>query len=476
MARKYLSYAAAAVKILGEEGGPLHYREITQRFLQDGLVDAQSKTPEASLNAVITVEIKGISSRFVRVSPGVYTLREHVGAGQNGEEQEDDLRVRIPLFPIYSRLRLVLPVWNGMHKTDITHLRTQLSRLWGTPQKQQDWSKPDEWIEAKLDGRDREVAEAVWQRTNHQVNPRHAYGHWLLACTYQLLEEDDNGRMILSDCGSDFVNKPGGKTETHLDEQEGLFKLLALVAEKGPARHGVLLGDWTDYLEHRSKFGSESTYKDTLRRRLTNLLDRKLIERAGTQYTITPAGLTYLGQGTSEETAEPGEEQQLLSLLTKQTAAVRDSIHAILSNMNPIAFEHLIKRLLEEMDYQNVEVTAPGSDGGVDVIADIELGITSVREVVQAKRHKSAIQRKDLDALRGCLHRFQAVRGTIITTGRFASGTVNAAFEQGAAPITLINGEKLVDMLLEKGIGVRKKTYEILELDPDAFAEIEAQV
>ena len=125
------------------------------------------------------------------------------------------------------------------------------------------------------------------------------------------------------------------------------------------------------------------------------------------------------------------------------------------------------------MDYQNVEVTARSGDGGVDVVADIELGITSVREVVQVKKHRRPIQRKDLDALRGSLYRFNAVRGTIVTTARFAKGTQEAAFATGAAPITLIDGDKLIDMLIEHGIGVRKRTIEMLEVDPSAFAAVE---
>jgi restriction system protein len=110
----------------------------------------------------------------------------------------------------------------------------------------------------------------------------------------------------------------------------------------------------------------------------------------------------------------------------------------LLSTMEPIAFEHLIGQLLEAMNYQNVAVTAPSNDKGVDVVADIELGITSVREVVQAKRQKSNVQRTVLDALRGSLYRFQAVRGTIITTAGFSKGAIQAAFEAGAPPITLL--------------------------------------
>jgi restriction system protein len=88
-------------------------------------------------------------------------------------------------------------------------------------------------------------------------------------------------------------------------------------------------------------------------------------------------------------------------------------------------------------------VTSPTNDKGVDVVANIELGISSVREVVQVKRYRGSIHRRVLDELRGSLHRFNAVRGTIITTGDVSRGTVQAAFERGAAPITLIDGEKL---------------------------------
>jgi hypothetical protein len=47
------------------------------------------------------------------------------------------------------------------------------------------------------------------------------------------------------------------------------------------------------------------------------------------------------------------------------------------------------------------------------------------------------------------------------------------AFSPGAAPITLIDGEKLIDLLLEHGIGVRKRTIELLEVDAEAFTALE---
>ena len=103
----------------------------------------------------------------------------------------------------------------------------------------------------------------------------------------------------------------------------------------------------------------------------------------------------------------------------------------------------------------------------------IEVGITSIREVVQVKRHRGKIPRKDLDALRGSLHRFNSVRGTIVTTSQFAKGAREATLEPGTAPVTLIDGEKLLDLLIEHGIGVRKRMVGFLELDAPALADVE---
>ena len=123
--------------------------------------------------------------------------------------------------------------------------------------------------------------------------------------------------------------------------------------------------------------------------------------------------------------------------------------------------------MLEGMDYQNVEVTTRSRDGGAEVVTEIQLGITSVREGVQAKRHKRTMQRKFLDALRGSISHFDSVRGTIIATSRFSKGTEEAAFTGDAAPITLIG------LLIEHGIAVHKRTLEVLTVDPNTFADLE---
>ena len=55
--------------------------------------------------------------------------------------------------------------------------------------------------------------------------------------------------------------------------------------------------------------------------------------------------------------------------------------------------------------------------------------------------------------------------------GGFSPGTSAAAVKRGTAPITLINREKLIDLLIKHKVGVRAHLVEILELDADAFAQ-----
>ena len=383
---------------------------------------------------------------------------------------ETEQRVRIPWFPMYREVRHLLQVWAGRPKKQITGLQTTLGGLRGTPQKPVDWTDPDTWIPERLSGDDQELAWAIWTKSGKTVNPRYTHGSWHLSQKYELLEDDTDGNLRLTRAGQNFINHERGKTEAFLDEQEGLIKLLTLVANNGPTRPSGILEEWTEHLKrYSSPFSSPYTFRNTLQGRLKNLLDRGLVDRKSAMYSVTDLGLAYLRQVGTEEALGEDEKQELWSLAKKQETSVRESLRDLLSDMDAFAFEHLVKRLLEEMGYQNVEVTPPSGDGGVDVIADIELGITSVREVVQAKRHRRTIQRKELDALRGSLHRFNAVRGTIIATSQFAKGTKEAAFESGAAPITLIDGDKLIDLLIEHDIGVRKQTFKVLTIDHEAF-------
>ncbi len=146
------------------------------------------------------------------------------GIAEPAEMDDDDanLHVRVPHFPVYSELRHLLRVWPGRPKKQVTGLHATVLELRGTRKSSVDWTDPSTWISQRLDGSDRELAQEIWDRSKGEVNPRHIYGHWLLAQRYGLLREDGDGLLQITEDGRNFLETLGGEVEALVDEAEGL--------------------------------------------------------------------------------------------------------------------------------------------------------------------------------------------------------------------------------------------------------------
>ena len=67
---------SAIEQVLADAGEPLHYTEITRRVLDRGLWRTDGQTPEATVNAQLTIHLKkhGTKARIRRVGSGMYEL------------------------------------------------------------------------------------------------------------------------------------------------------------------------------------------------------------------------------------------------------------------------------------------------------------------------------------------------------------------------------------------------------------------
>jgi restriction system protein len=372
-----------------------------------------------------------------------------------------------PGMPTYSQGRAFLKVMQGV---SYSLYRRMYDRIWeqkGSPQETADWTAPDEWIPQRLDGEERALAMKIWQGTGGAVNPRHTRGCWYLASKHNLIARNAADCLEITAAGQEFLDQPEGEVTAQIDQAEGLLTILQIVSEHSPGRRSEILPAYIYFCSTYTTFRSLAVHKGSLYDRLVNLVERGFIRRSGQFYEITDAGLKRLQKYSDriQGRAITTKQTQLQERAQEISQEARQKLADHLATMNPYRFEQIVSLLLEEMGYSNVTVTAPSNDKGVDVVADIELGISSVREVVQVKRHGGSINRTTLDQLRGSLHRFKAMRGTIISTGTFSSGAKSAALEQGAAPITLIDGGKLLDLLMQYEIGISKKAVEFFEFD-----------
>jgi len=381
---------------------------------------------------------------------------------------ENEKLVRTPLFPLYSDVRACMLAWDGVQAKSVLELINTIHSLTGTPQDPVDWTDPDTWIAERLTNENKQLAEKLWVSSGKKTNPRHIYGCYLFINSMKLLDRTtgiyqtkQRGQAFLADDTS---------IRAELDAVEGIPRVLALVAQKGQAKRSDLLEDWGNYLLQVSNFATLSTFKDSLRRRILNLVERGLLDRDGNRYAITAEGAEYLKQFGELGIADASHEfdTDVATALINHNKQQRELLRTKLMALKPYEFEHFVRELLEAMDYENVVVTKQSGDKGVDVVANFQFGITEIKEVVQVKRTETTITRPIIDQLRGALAYHGALRGAIMTLGKFAKNVEQWALFH--PPITLIDGKRLIELVEKHEVGIRRKQLAMLEIDEAFFA------
>lgn len=193
----------------------------------------------------------------------------------------------------------------------------------------------------------------------------------------------------------------------------------------------------------------------------------KKAEAAGQEPKVTQVGR---GQFVLSKKVKRGP----LKLLEEMNVRVRSELYERIIHIHPKAFENFIGVLLSSIGFENVEVLKYSGDGGLDIEAELTVGgVTNVKTAVQVKRWKNNVPGKIVRELRGGLKTDQ--RGLIITTSSFTKEAKREASEEGKTPISLIDGEKLLDLLIENEVGITKKMIGYLELDLETLEEFEEE-
>lgn len=140
----------------------------------------------------------------------------------------------------------------------------------------------------------------------------------------------------------------------------------------------------------------------------------------------------------------------------------RDETLEVLLSLPPAGFERLSQRLLREAGFTQVVVTGQSGDGGIDGFGILQVNpLVSFKVLFQCKRYTKSVAPSQVRDFRGAMSG-RADKGIIITTGTFTAEAKREATRDGAPPIELIDGEKLIDMLERFELGLSPvKTYEV---------------
>ncbi|MFC6616582.1 restriction endonuclease [Deinococcus radiophilus] len=372
-------------------------------------------------------------------------------------------KARTPWLPTYDWAVALYNILPNISIAAISSMERAINNQVGSAAHPVDWSKPDEWIAQRLEGEDKALALMIWESTDRLVNPRYITGSLILGKQNGLLDTSET-KFQLTTAGQDFVRRKR-QAIAAVDNQEGITQILTALLAVDAAKRKELYPLWLEELGGDNR--AESTLMGLLYERLNNLIQRGLVERKqGHRYCLTSKGRVKAERALSPELSQ---RRRLDDAMKAYRAEQRQKLRDILSTMNPYKFEHLIASLLEEMDYTDVQVTKQSGDKGIDVVATARFGITTVREVVQVKRVQGTTGAPVINQLRGSLHTYNAIKGMVITLGTFSAEAKRESLPHNAAPITLIDGETLIDLLIEHEVGVIPRKVSVFDVDESFF-------
>ena len=142
----------------------------------------------------------------------------------------------------------------------------------------------------------------------------------------------------------------------------------------------------------------------------------------------------------------------------------RGHLKRLMLSIPAAGFERLCQRVLREAGFEQVSVTGRSGDGGIDGHGVLALNsFVSFRVLFQCKRYQGAVTPDKVRDFRGAMQG-RADKGIILTTGTFTSEARREATRDGAPPIELVDGDKLVDLFADLELGLRPvKAFEVDE-------------
>jgi restriction system protein len=166
---------------------------------------------------------------------------------------------------------------------------------------------------------------------------------------------------------------------------------------------------------------------------------------------------------SKEEIIEDQEEESPESI----EIPAESNLLSVLKSLSPKGFENICKELLREHGFEKVEVTGKSHDGGIDGYGVLEINpFVSFKVIFQCKRYEGSVSRSQVGDFRNSMLG-RAEKGIILTTGTFTKEAEKEANREGAPPIELVDGNKLVQMFEKVELGLRPKT--VYEIDLNYF-------
>ncbi|MGM0556348.1 MAG: HTH domain-containing protein [Myxococcota bacterium] len=494
-----MTFFEAAVEVLRRNGRPLHYKKITEVAMRDSLLSHVGKEPENVMNDRLNQEVqKQKESVIVQTRPGVYTIRDGAMERVNAEAEKR----------VEQEKKIKEQQQKRTRHADADEKDDKDEKQSGNQRKQKQSTKSGGGSNKKSGGRqqargssedgdkkrrrrrrssrggdkggskggsnDRKKSKSRSRSRGGKSGKksgsnRRGSGGSSKSKSKRRSSNKSNRRSSKSGAETTSPAVPGSHTR-HLEEGPVRLNGIAEAAYK-------VLGDEGEAMDIESLaeevFGRKlvkfHTHDENATVQAAMANDNQIRSQRGHRQLFVRLDRERWGLSEWALSSESVRKEQTILSLSEEIR--QESIHQLgqaLIDVQTEALEQIALTLLERLGYRNIKVSKRSSEGDVYFTADWRQGLSDVRVCIQVVSDGSDdLTQSEVSSLRGTLHHYSAAEGVIIHLGRIEPKAVNESREESVEPITLIDRETFVELLIRHGIGVRTYTTPITMVDSE---------
>jgi restriction system protein len=184
---------------------------------------------------------------------------------------------------------------------------------------------------------------------------------------------------------------------------------------------------------------------------------------------------SQIGPGNGDGSPDQTPEEILATNYQKLRESLASDLLEQIKSLSPKFFENLVVDLLVGLGYGGsrrdaAQAVGRSKDGGIDgIIKEDSLGLDVI--YIQAKRWEGTVGKPAVHSFAGSLDGVHSKKGVFLTTSTFSQDARNfvKAIDK---KIILIDGQELVDLMIDHNLGVTEsQKYILKKIDLDYFTE-----
>lgn len=445
-----MTFFEAAVEVLREAGRPLHFKKIAQQAVARDLLSHVGKSPEDTMSARLSQEAAKSADASVieEVRPNVFGLRAGVDVDDASETillrepaadepepapVEQDAEVDDDLSPVAAP---------SVVRVDSDNRRRgrKRSRRGG---RRSDETSTDEDRPNQAEASDESDDDGDAPKPSRNDRSRSRGGR-----SRNKVETPERTESL----GNDDLGDVAAAAVGVLERAKGRAYSASKVSnELAKAKVGAL-----------SALGTAA-----LRSTLTAVNERRAHQGRPPVFEETKPNFWALATASGTSLARSYAALEHWQVGHRRTLA--DSLVQSLGELDDTALGSLFTLLLDRLGYTDLQ---QHEDAPVTLSARSPSALAPATLAVQIFAGSQTVRPENVAALRGSLHKYGATSGVCFALGGVDDATQEELDVPNVAPIALLDGPAIADLLIESGVGVARFSVDVSCLDDALFRQL----